>query len=193
MIDFSPIVERKINWTRFALQFNKQDLYDQAIWLFDTIDELIADATDEDVVFVPPDPDAHDDYAETEEEVEMSWNLSHVIVHVTASAEESAFLAAEVARGVPMEYRRSRFETPWQIITTIQQCRDRLEESRRMILASLEIWPDDPHLENYYKMSERGMKITPMVRFLLGQEHAVDHLDQIESILNQSQAAKQTA
>ena len=193
MIDFTPIIAREINWTRFADQFSKQDLYDQAIWLYDTIGELIAGATNEDVAFIPTDPDAHDPYAENEEDADLSWNLGHVIVHLTASAEESAFLAAELARGVEMDYRRSRYETPWETVTTIQQCRDRLAESRRMMLASLEVWPDAPHLDNYYKTSERGMKITPLVRFLLGQEHAVSHLDQIKDILNQSQTARQLA
>jgi hypothetical protein len=192
MIDFTPIIERKINWTRFAAQFDKQDLYDQAIWMFNTIENLIADATDEDVVFTPTDPDAYDDYAETPEEVEMSWNLGHVIVHLTASAEESAFLAAELARGVKMDFRRSRFETPWQTVTTIQQCRARLAESRRMVMASLDIWPDNPHLENFYKTS-KGLKVTPLVRFLFGQEHAASHLDQIKDILNQSQTAREMA
>lgn len=192
MIDFTPIFERKINWTRFAAQFEKKDLYDQAVWIFDSIEDLIANATDDDVIFTPTDPDAHDDYAETEDEVKMSWNLGHVIVHLTASAEESAFLAAELARGVEMEFRRSRFETPWETVTTIQQCRDRLAESRRIVMASLEIWPDDPHLENYYKTS-KGLKVTPLVRFLLGQEHAVSHLDHIKDILNQSQTAREMA
>ena len=59
-------------------------------------------------------------------------------------------------------------------------------------MASLEIWPDDPHQENYYKTS-KGLKVTPLVRFLLGQEHAVSHLDHIKDILNQSQTAREMA
>jgi hypothetical protein len=57
--------------------------------------------------------------------------LAHVIVHTTASAEESRLSGGRDARGVP-NHGRSRYEVPWQSVTTIDQCRHRLEESRRM-------------------------------------------------------------
>ena len=185
MIDFSPIIEQKMNWTRFAAQFKKQDLIDHTNQLTDHLLELIADATDADVVFDPEDPGAYDPYAENPDELTIGWNLGHIIVHLTASNEESAFLAAELARGVEIDYRRSRWEVPWQEVTTIQQVRQRLEESRRMLLASLEMWPDTPHLKNYYTTA-KGLRITPMVRFLLGQNHAVSHLEQIADVLRQA-------
>jgi hypothetical protein len=188
MIDFSPITNKKINWTRFGLQFGKQDLIEQTNWLTEHIHNLIADATDVDVVFDPVDPEAHDPYAKNPEDENLGWNLGHVIVHLTASNEESAFLAAELARGVEVEYRRSRCEVAWETVTTIGQVRHRLEESRRMLLASLEMWPDDAHLDNFYK-TPKGLKITPVVRFLLGQNHAMEHLDQIKDILQQSKNA----
>jgi hypothetical protein len=74
-------------------------------------------------------------------------------------------------------------------MTTIEQCRHRLEDSRRMLLASLEMWPDSPHLDNYYA-SQNGLKVTPVMRFLFGQNHAVSHLDQINEVLRQAQAAE---
>ncbi len=190
MIDFTPIIEQKINWTRFAKPFTKQDLIEQTNWLYDHILNLIVDAADEDVIFTPTDPEAHDPYAIDAADEHISWNLGHVIVHLTASNEESAFLATELARGVTFSYRRSRWEVPWETVTTIEQCRQRLEESRRMLLASLEMWPENAHLENYYK-SPKGLKITPTVRFLLGQNHAVEHLGQIEEILQQAWQAKE--
>ena len=70
-----------------------------------------------------------------------------MIVHTTASSEEAAFIAAELARGVEF-HGRSRSEVPWETVTTIEQCRHRLEESRRMRLATLQIWPDEPDLDN---------------------------------------------
>lgn len=190
MIDFSPILERKTNWTRFAAQFSKQDLIDQTNQLTDTLLGLISDASDDDVVFIPEDPEAYDPYAENPEDETISWNLAHIIVHITASNEESAFLAAELARGVAVELRRSRWEVPWQDVTTVEQCRQRLEESRRMLLASLELWPDHPHLANHYK-SHAGLKINPMVRFLLGQNHAASHLQQIQDALWQARNVRQ--
>ena len=189
MIDFSPITDKKINWTRFGMQFNKQDLIEQANELTDLILSLIADATDADVVFPPVDPEAHDPYAENPDDENLGWNLGHVIAHITASNEESAFLAAELARGVSFEYRRSRWEVDWETITTIEQVRHRLEESRRMLLSSLQLWPDDAHLDNFYK-TDKGLKITPMVRFLLGQNHAMQHIDQIKEIIRQAYAAR---
>ncbi len=187
MIDFTPINERKVNWNRFASKFSKQDLVQQVNDLTETILEMIANATDQDVVFPPVDPDAHDPYAANPDEEYIAWNLGHIIVHLTASNEESAFLAAELARGVELEPRRSRWELAWQSVTTIEQCRHRLKESRRMLLASLEMWPDSPHLDNHYT-TKSGLKITPVVRFLLGQKHAAGHLDQIKDVLHQAQA-----
>ena len=189
MIDFSPITNNKMNWTRFGAQYTKEDLVCQADWLTNEILDLIADATDEDVVFEPEDPDAHDPYTENPDEVAMGWSLGHIIAHITASNEDSAFLAAELARGVTMEFRRSRYEVHWEDITTIDHVRQRLLESQRIICSSLEMWPDTPHLDNYYK-TDRGLKITPVVRFLLGQNHAASHLEQIKDVLEQSKAVR---
>jgi hypothetical protein len=186
MIDFTPIRNKEKTWAKFAAQFSKQDLIKQTNEMIDRLLELIASCTDEDVVFHASDPDAHDPYAENPEDEDLAWNLGHVIVHINASSEESAFLATELARGVQIEPRRSRWEVPWEEVTSIEQCRHNLEQSRRMLLASLEMWPDEPHLENFYE-SRRGVKITPVHRFLYGQSHADDHLGQVENIVNQAQ------
>lgn len=188
MIDFSPIHDKELNWQEFSEGFTKQDLIDQTNRLTDTILEIIAGCTDKNVVFQPVDPDAHDPYSDNLVEEDLAWTLGHVIVHITASNEESAFLAAELARGVEVEPRRSRVEVPWEAITTIQQCRQRLEESRRMLLGSLEMWPDAPDLENYYQ-TKSGLKVTPRIRFLFGQSHADGHVEQIEEIVRQAKAA----
>lgn len=145
----------------------------------------IAGCEDPDVVFVPSDPEAHDPVAATQEEVAMAWTLGHVIVHITASAEESACLAAELARGVPF-HGRSRREVPWQTVTTLAGCRQRLEESRRMRLASLDMWPDHPHLDNVYIPWEQIGEVNAVGRFLLGLKHDQDHLGQIEEIVRQA-------
>jgi hypothetical protein len=123
--------------------------------------------------------------------------LGHVIVHVTASAEEAAYQAVELARGVRYRRLRSRYEVPWQTVTTIEQCRQRLEESRRMRLASLDMWPDKPFLANTYKLQIGPAVVTEgypqancVVRFLLGLMHEDEHLDQITEIVRQARAAR---
>jgi hypothetical protein len=151
---------------------------------------LIAACTDADVTFQPIDPRANDKYAATEAEVHLAWTLGHVIVHVTASAEESAFLAAELARGVTF-HGRSRSEVPWTSVAAIAQCRDRLEESRRMRLASLEMWPTPPRLDNRYEVPGWSTgPINGVTRFMLGLSHDNAHLEQIKEIVRQSHVAR---
>ena len=145
MIDFTPLEEQALSLREFAQGYSVADLRRETNEMIDTMLGLIDDCVDEDVTFVPTDPDAYDRFTTLEAEVEMPWTLGHVIVHTTASGEESAALAAELARGVAF-HGRSRYEVPWRTMRTVAQCRERLEESRRMRLASLELWPDPPHL-----------------------------------------------
>lgn len=185
MLDFTPIRDNEVSIAEFAAEIDKDDLVRLTDEMIDHLLERISGCRDEQVVFVPRDEEAYDPVAATPEEVHMPWTLGHVIVHTTASAEESAFLAAEMARGVPY-HGRSRWEVPWQTIHTVAQCRQRLEESRRMRLASLEMWPADPHLEVVYRPREGEAGFNAIARFLLGLMHEQDHLGQIEDILQQS-------
>lgn len=157
--------------------------------MIDTQLALIADATDADVVFQPDDPEANDTFAASDAEVNLPWSLGHLIVHVTASSEESAFLAAELARGVAF-HGRSRWEVPWPTVTTVAQCRQRLEESRRMRLASLDMWPDNPDLENSYKPWEGAPANNAIRRFLGGLRHDNNHLEQIAEVMRQTAAVR---
>lgn len=156
--------------------------------MIDRMLAIITDCTDADVVFQPVDPEAHDSFAVDDAVVDLAWTLGHVIVHVTASAEESAFLAAEMARGVPAKRRRSRYEKPWETVTTIAQCRRRLEESRRMRQASLALWPDEPHLDNRHEPWPGIGEMNAVGRFALGLLHDDDHLAQISDIVGQARA-----
>lgn len=171
---------------------NKLSVADLRRLTNEMVDKMLAyisDATDEDVIFEPDDPDAHDPYAENEGDVDLAWTLGHVIVHTTASAEEAAALAAEMARGVS-PHGRSRSEVPWESVTTIQQCRDRLEESRRMRLASLEMWPDKPNLEFKKFSRPNAPKINAVSRFIKGLAHDESHLEQIQTIVQQAKSAR---
>jgi hypothetical protein len=155
-----------------------------------TILGQIADCVDADVTFLPSDPDADDPFAVSEDEVRLAWTLGHVIVHITASSEESAAIASELARGVPFRGGRSRWEVPWRNVTTIAQCRQRLEESRRMRLASLEMWPEQPDLENWYQPSAEYEPRNAIIRFVLGLQHDESHLDHISKIVRQAKGAR---
>ena len=94
-----------------------------------------------------------------------------------------------MARGVP-NHGRSRSEVPWRTVTTMAHCRHRLEESRRMRLASLEMWPDEPHLDLTYKPYASMPEINAIGRFVLGLRHSYNHLGQIADIVRQAKAAR---
>jgi hypothetical protein len=151
---------------------------------------LIKNAQDVDVVFIPVDPEALDEYAQSADEAVEPWTLGHVIVHITASSEESAARASQLARGVPVD-GRNRYETPWQTIRSIAHVRARLEESRRMRHAFLNTWPDPPHLDNLYQ--SKNPKYRPfnaVGMFLSGLSHDDAHLKQLADIMRQSLAAR---
>lgn len=185
MLDFTPVRNREMTLVELTADLTKNDLRRLTDEMIDTVLAKIAECTDEDVVFVPDDPDAYDPVAATEEELYMPWTLGHVIVHITASSEEGAAIAAELARGVPY-HGRSRSEVPWQRVTTIEQCRQRLEESRRMCLASLEMWPDEPYLDNFFQRKEGAPKLNAITYFATGLSHADSHLEQIDKIVGQA-------
>jgi len=130
MLDFQPVREKKIALQELVRGLTKEDLRHELNEMYDEVGQLIADCTNAHVTFEPMDEKADDPYAIQGEET-ISWTLGHVIVHLTASMEESASLASELARGVTF-HGRSRWEVPWTEATTIEFCRARLAESRRM-------------------------------------------------------------
>ncbi|MCB0211122.1 MAG: DinB family protein [Anaerolineae bacterium] len=189
MLDFAPIRSKEKTMHDTYGHFTPAQLRDLTNEMIDTILGLIAECDDEDITFLYNDPSAYDHAAASSEEVNLAWTLGHVIVHITATAEETAFLAAELARGVRRE-GRSRYEVYWETVTTVEQCRRRLEESRRMRLASLDMWPDEPHLNNTIELRYLKGPINPVSRFLGGLSHEDAHLGQIKEILRQSRAVK---
>lgn len=189
MLDFEKVRNQEMTVEELAAGLTVDDLRTLTNQIIDKVQFLIERCQDGDVTFNPEDPKAHDPYATSEEEIHMPWTLGHVIVHITASSEESAFLAAELARGVRRRRARSRFEVHWTTIHTLADCQQRLEESRRMQLASLDIWPDSPHLENGY-VSKSGIFVNPIVQHIFGLFHAEDHLSQIAEIISQAKIAR---
>ncbi|MBK8901954.1 MAG: DinB family protein [Anaerolineaceae bacterium] len=188
MLDFTAVRSKELSYADLVAGLTVADLRDLTNEMINYQLSLLAGCTDADVVFVPSDPDANDPYAEDKADVDLAWNLGHLIAHVSASSEESAALAAEMARGVVRD-GRSRSEIPWQTMQTVEQCRQRLEESRRMRLASLEMWPDEPHLDNV-RQSERIGEINALVRFVLGLSHDQGHLAQIKKVIAQAREAR---
>jgi len=190
MLDFTPVRRKEKTMLELTSGLIVADLHKLTNEMVDTQLALIAGATDADVVFEPSDPDAKDEAAVTQDEVNMAWTLGHVVVHTTASAEEYAFTAAELARGVPL-HGRSRYETHWTAIHTIAECRQRLEESRRMRHALLDAWPDEPHLDVLYTPNFEGAKpVNAIARFCGGLSHDDSHLAQIQDIVRQARAAR---
>lgn len=151
----------------------------------DEVRKMLRRCVDADVVFVPNDPLAYDPGAATSDEATVGWTLSHIIVHMTASAEEAAMLAAEQARGVPF-HGRSRSETPWTTITTVAQCRARLTESRRMRLASLQTWPDVPQLAKPDLPADGAPVMGTVALFMGGLRHDADHLEHLRDVIHQA-------
>jgi hypothetical protein len=190
MLDFTPVRSKERTMRELVASLRPEDLRRLTNEMIDTMLGLIAECSDADVTFEPSDPDAHDPVAATEAELHMPWTLGHLIVHVTASAEEAAAIGAELARGVPHRGGRSRSEVHWTTVTTLAQCRRRLEESRRMRLASLDMWPDPPHLDNTYVPREGAEPVNAVIRFVNGLRHDDDHLGQIADVVGQARAAR---
>ena len=189
MLDFQAVRDSQLTLNELVADLTRHDLRDLTNEMLDVTLSLIADCVDADVTFVPVDPDAHDPFAAKKEDIDLSWTLGHVIVHTTASGEESAALAAELARGVE-NHGRSRYETPWETVRTIAQCHQRLEESRRMRLASLDMWPDEPHLDNAYEIWPEAPPVNAVGRFVLGLMHDDSHIGHIADIVRQARAAR---
>ncbi len=189
MLKFQAVRDRTITFDDLIANLSKADLVKLTNEMMDTILDLIKDCTDEDIVFVPDDPNAHDPFAEDEKDVELAWTLGHIIVHINASTEESAALASELARGVDF-HGRSRSEVPWESVTTIGNCIQRIGESRRICLASLDMWPDSPHLENFYQTRPESPRLNAIGRYVYGLSHADSHLEQIKEIVRQAKKHK---
>ena len=189
MLDFTPVRKREKTMAQLGGGLTADDLRRLTDEMIDAMLGMIAESEDADVTLVVEDAEANDTFAASEADVGLSWTLGHVIVHVTASAEESAFLAAELARGVAF-HGRSRSEVPWETVTTIRQCRERLEESRRMRLASLDMWPDKPYLDNAYEPYAGRGPYNAVARFISGLSHDDAHLGQIQRLVEQTRAAR---
>jgi hypothetical protein len=191
-INFARVDNKTFRYIDLAQEVTLDDLRTATHKSIDTLRNTIADLKDQDVIFDPIDPEADDPHAVAGEE-KIGWRLAHLVVHVTASSEEAAAFSSLLARGIPAK-ERPRYETPWREITTVAQCLQRLEESRRMRLAYLDTWPDAPQLNIYRDVSERFTEhFGPMnapAAFLFGLRHEIGHYAQFEDVRQQALEAR---
>ena len=192
MIDFGPLRRKEASLQDLAAGLSHADLGRLTREMCTAQLVAIEDALDQDVVMVPDDPEANDTFAAQAEDVGLSWTLGHVVVHTTASSEESAALALTLARGLPI-LGRSRYEAPWQQARTVGFIRHRIEESLRMRLAMLAAWPDGPDLDNFYAPYEGRPPMNAMGRFIGGLAHDDSHLDQMRKIMDEARARRAAA
>ncbi len=190
-IDFSPVNRGDMFLIDFVHQFTLDDLRAMTHHSINTMLEIVAGLDDAQLTFIPDDPDAHDPYATTEEEKHVGWSLAHIVAHVTASSEEGAATSSLLARGVTTS-ERPRYETPWRDLKTREQVVQRLEESRRIRLAYLDTWPDQPFLDVYRDVSPRftekvGLMNAPAA-FMFGLKHEIDHHEQMRDVAAQLRA-----
>ena len=178
--DFVAVVENRLPFADLRERFDRDALPGLTDRIFDALDDLLAAASDRDVAFVPRDPTPEDADAE-------GWMVGHVVTHLTAILEESAAHAATLARGVPVT-GPSRFEVPWQTVSSVAAVRTRLAESRRMCQAFLAAWPDEPHLDLTMVQVPRFGPMDAVGRHVLGIVHAAVHLAHIRDILRQARA-----
>ena len=193
VIDFSPVDRGELTLYDLSRSLTLDDLRAATNASLDTLLDIIGDADDFQLTHIPYDPEANDPYAPPELQ-HIGWSLAHLVVHVTASSEEAAAVASILARGIPyVREPRLRYETEWQTVTTRAQVLQRIDESRRIRLAYLDTFPDQPHLDVFQDVSERFLerfgKMNAYSRFLMGLRHELGHHDQFREAARQAREA----
>jgi len=196
-INFAPLLRNEVKAIEFAKNLTVDDLRTATNASIDLMLDMIKDLDDAGVTFDPVDPLANDPHAAPDEE-HIGWSIAHLIAHVTASSEEGAAYSAILARGIVYPAApRLRYETPWRDIKTKKQCVQRLEESRRMRLACLDIWPDVPHLDILRELSPRYIEnngeMNAPAAFINGLKHELGHHDQMREVVHQVRASNVAA
>lgn len=199
MVDFSPVKNKEKKYIDLWHDDNLtiQDLRDATTRSIAHILSLISSLDDAGIAHEPQDDNANDPYA-VEGEEHIGWTVGHLVAHVTASSEESAAFASMLARGVEGLEHRPRYETPWREVDTKAKAIQILEESRRIRLAYLDTFPDEPHYNNLRTgLSERAQNawgdLNAPAEFLRGLSHEVGHYSQIEDAVQQALNATDTA
>jgi hypothetical protein len=177
-IDFPAVTERRKSLPEQTAGITLDDVRTMTAELYDQLEAYAAELTDEQIRFIAEDPD---------QDEEPGWNFAHIILHITASAEEGMALGSSLARGVEFT-GRSRYEPDWETFTTAEQVAQRLAESRRMVTALLETWPDRPILDNTYEHGYFG-PMNAIAHANLGLLHGKGMMAQVAEISRQAKAS----
>ncbi len=193
LIDFSAVDIHEKTMLQFGNDITVATMRAATNESIDTLLKIVSGLTDEQSTFLPLDPEADDPHAKPGEE-KIGWSIAHLVVHVTSSSEEWATYSGILARGIayPAE-PRLRYETEWTTVKTTAHCIQRLEESRRLRLACLDMWPDQPNREILRELSprftERFGQLNAAACFLFGLKHELGHYAQFREVVRQATAA----
>src|SRR5258708_31685287 len=141
LINFQPVYNKEKTLGDLASQYSNADLHAALNSYVDFTIQIINSVSDEQALYIPFDPGANDPYATTEAERHVGWSLVHLVMHVTASAEEAAAFSSILARGIAIG-GRLRSERDWRYVATCAEAVARLEECRRICLAYPGTWAD---------------------------------------------------
>src|SRR5258708_23853908 len=145
LINFQPVYNKEKTLGDLASQYSNADLHAALNSYVDFTIQIINSVSDEQALYIPPDPDANDPYATTEAEHHMGWSLVHLVMHVTASAEEAAAFSSILARGIAIG-GRLRSERDWRPVAACAAGVARFEQMRRICLPYLRTLPDQAAL-----------------------------------------------
>lgn len=176
-IDYPAVTEGRKSMPEQTAHLTLDEVRSMASDMYDQLEGYAAGLTDEQIRFIAHDPD---------QDEEPGWNFAHIILHITGSAEEGMALGSSLARGVEFT-GRSRYEPDWEPFTTAEQVAQRLAESRRIALAFLETWPDEPHLDNTYVHDYFGT-MNAIAHANAGLLHAQMMMPQVGEIVRQAKA-----
>ncbi len=193
-IDFAPVRSQEITMIELAKRYSQDDLRAATHEYLDFLLEIVNSVNDAQLFVEPNDPDANDPYSKPGEE-RIGWSLAHLVLHTTASMEESAAFSSILARGVAVG-GRLRYEQHWKEVATRAEVLQRIAESRRMCLAYLDTWPDKPHLDVFRQYADSAsIRTTPPngpASYLNGLSHGYRHIDQIRRVAGEAGAATAT-
>lgn len=189
LLDFTRLNNKEVNIYDFSKHLTLDDLRNATNATIDRMVELLRETTDAQLTFIPLDPDADDPYAPAEERYQ-GWSLAHLVLHVTASAEEAAAFGSLLARGVVLPQGiRVRYEPDWRLFKTKSEVMHRLEESRRIRLAYLNSWPDKPQLDTFREFAPESswyQQLNAISAVVSGLRHENNHYHQMQEALEQA-------